>query len=66
MLIKKQKKFLKVNEFFLVRKGGCCKKIVLKVESLLFIGAGAGAGACEKIYPELEPVKNGPVPQHCT
>ena len=30
------------------------------VQSLLFIGVGAGAG--EKKYPE--PVKNGPAPQH--
>ena len=30
------------------------------VESLLFIGAGAGAG-----QKKTEPVKNRPAPQHC-
>ena len=37
---------------------GCCKKNVM-VESLLFIGAEAGAG--EK---KPEPVKSRPAPQH--
>ena len=41
------------------------KKIVM-VESLpvVFMGAGAGVGAGKKKY--LEPVKDGPAPQHCT
>ena len=39
----------------------CCKKDFLMVESLLFLGAGAGVGASEK---NPEQVKNGPSPQH--
>ena len=34
------------------------------VESLLFLGAGAGVGVSEKKYLEPEPVKNGLAPQH--
>ena len=55
MLIKKL-----INEFvyFLVNLMECCKNIFLMVESLLFIGAGAG----EKIPGAGQ---NGLAPQHC-
>ena len=55
-------KYVQINEIFIVRKKECCKKKCFIVESLLFIGAGAGAG--EKKYSEPESVKNGPAPQH--
>ena len=35
------------------------------IEGLLFIGAGARAGAGEKINSEPELVEKGPAPQHC-
>ena len=38
------------------------KKKILNSSMLLFIGAGAEAGASEK--RSLEPVKNGSAPQH--
>ena len=38
------------------------KNFLKMVESLLFIGAGAGVGAGEK---KMDPVKNEPAPQRC-
>ena len=52
-------KYLKIIEFFLVKKVECCFTKILMAESLLFKGAESGAG--EK---KSGAGQNGPATQH--